>query len=430
MASTRKLPERHNPYLTDDVPSHNELISRRRLGRTRLAPKTGEPDGHDPSATAFDYAHLRAPLPKGIVSPIWGSNKSSPSNYFLMRRSQDGYISATGMFKASFPYAKLEEEEAERKYIQSLVTTSRDETAGNVWIPPESALALAEEYKMVPWIRALLDPSEVLPNPGAEEISHPPKFTSLLQPTLAPPTPVSTRTTRSRRSASPTKSVVSKRAIASPRKRRVASSQSSVTNEPTPSLADSQAPTLVNGDSQNFLPAPTATVAKVEDTDGEIKIESLEKETPVVLEPAEEEPKIKVHVDQDIKLEGGEEVKHTHVEVEVPVFGGKLPSSEDAAKMIAEAKAMVEAATKTVEDETPSSSSKPKRKAEDIADGEDEERTEGEASAPQAKKVKTQEEVRKQTIRKRAYLGLGATLAVGAVSALFPVIAPYIANAL
>lgn len=428
MAPTRQLPERHNPYLSEDVPSHNELISRRRLGRTRLAVKTGEPGaGDDPSATAFDYAHLRAPLPKGIVSPIWGSNKSSPSNYFLMRRSQDGYISATGMFKASFPYAKLEEEEAERRYIQSLSTTSHDETAGNVWIPPESALALAEEYKMVPWIRALLDPSEVLPNPGAEEISHPPKFTSLLQPTLAPPTPVSTRTTRSRRSASPTKSVVSKRAIASPRKRRIASSQSSVTNEPTPSLADSQTPTLVNGDSQNFLPVPTTTVAKVEDADGEIKIESIEKETAVVLEPTEEEPKIKVHVDQDVKVEHGEEVKHTHVEVEVPVFGGKLPSSEDAAKMIAEAKAMVEAATKAVEDETPSSSSGPKRKADDI---EDEEKEEGEAAAPQAKKAKTQAEVRKQTIRKRAYLGLGATLAVGAVSALFPIIAPYIANAL
>ncbi|KAK4187224.1 hypothetical protein QBC35DRAFT_452539 [Podospora australis] len=105
-------------------------------------------------------------------------------------------------------------------------------------------------------------------------------------------------------------------------------------------LADSQAPTLVNGDSQNFLPAPTTTVAKVEDTDGEIKIESIEKEAPIVLEPVEKEHKIKVHVDQNINLEGGEEVKHTHVEVEVLVFGGKLPSSEDAVKMIAEAKAM------------------------------------------------------------------------------------------
>ncbi|KAL2131410.1 hypothetical protein VTI74DRAFT_5143 [Chaetomium olivicolor] len=440
MAPNRHLPERHNPLLLEDVPPHSELVARRRLGQTQLTARmvAALPGGEVDTSTlgAFDYAHLRAPLPKGIVSGIF---KSSPPSYFLMRRSQDGFVSATGMFKATFPYATQEEEEAERKYIKSLSSTSTEETAGNVWIPPEQALTLAEEYRILPWIRALLDPADIVPNATTDsgppkKISAPPKFFSA-QPALAPPTPSAVR--RSRRSASPTKSIGTKRAVASPRKRRVASSQSSVVTENLPpSTSDSVSPTLVNGElsfQSQLSTASTTKVAKLEEaTETELTIESIEKEPSVVLEPVEEEPKIKVHVDQDVKVDAdGDEVKHTKVEVEVPILG-ELPSPEDAAKMVAEAKAMVEAAVKADSESAvaiASASNKGKRKADEIA--QDEEGKEGDAvEPPKAKKVKTEAEIRKDKIRKRAFFGLTATVAVGAFGALLPVLAPYVANVL
>jgi hypothetical protein len=49
------------------------------------------------------------------------------------------------MFKATFPWASQAEEEAERKYIKTLDTTSLDETAGNVWIAPSHGMVLLGE---------------------------------------------------------------------------------------------------------------------------------------------------------------------------------------------------------------------------------------------------------------------------------------------
>lgn len=40
------------------------------------------------------------------------------------------------MFKIAFPWAKAEEEKAERDYVKSKTETSVDETAGNLWIAP------------------------------------------------------------------------------------------------------------------------------------------------------------------------------------------------------------------------------------------------------------------------------------------------------
>ncbi|KEY68133.1 hypothetical protein S7711_05542 [Stachybotrys chartarum IBT 7711] len=422
---TRELPTRHNPLMVENIPDYPDLVSRRRLGQTKLSPKmVGVEDTHAGGPEMFDYAHLRAPLPKGIVSGIF---KSSPNSYFLMRRSFDGYVSATGMFKATFPYAEAIEEEIERKYIKSLPTTSHEETAGNIWIPPDQALELAEEYRISPWVRALLDPAQIVISNAGElspkNISAPPKFelpksqAHAPQHQLAPPTPSAIpRSSRTlRRSASPTKSVA-KRATASPRKRATKAKL-----EVVEALAEKV--DEVNGETKE---------AREED----IVMKTTEFEPAIVLEPREEDPKVKVQVTEEVTKDSkGREVKHTVTDLEIPLMSGEPPSAEEIAEMMAAAKEMVEKQKEEREEavkdeeveeasqvaETAASAKKSKRKAADISLDEEEEAQKAEGSlvttseAPAAKKVRTEVELRKQRVKNRALLGIGATFAVGAL---------------
>lgn len=400
MAPSRHLPERVNPLMTEDIAPYETLVARRRLGQTDLAVKAtqvGTSNSTKPKNLGhFDYAHLRAPLPKGIMSGIF---KPSPASYFLMRRSHDGYISATGMFKATFPYAEAAEEDEERKYVKSLETTSVDETAGNVWIPPQSALKLAEEYQILPWIKALLDntPIEVnLPKDGPPKpINPPPAFFNMPQEPLAAPTP---SRGRPRRSASPSK-------IASPKK-------TTGTTRPRKTKKEGSIEPSTKLISKNLQNASKATSDEEKTIEVQAIAEAFEetKDEPV-------EPVVRVKVDTDVEAKGETEITHTHVEIEMPAGSAELPLPEDTEAMIAKAKDMVDAAVKAqaekgqavVSGELPK---RTKRKAKEVdEDGEEEGAI---APAPAAKKAKVETELRKERVKTRALIGISATLVVGA----------------
>lgn len=372
-------------------------MARRRLGQTDLAVKAGQVGTSNSTKPKnlgeFDYAHLRAPLPKGIVSGIF---RPSPQSYFLMRRSVDGYISATGMFKATFPYAEAEEEEAERKYIKSLDSTSTDETAGNVWIPPTHALELAEEYRILPWIKALLDNAPIEVNNSqkhsspipAKSITSPPPFL-MPQDSLNITAPTPTRG-RPRRAVSPSKIASPKKTTASTRGRKKADSVEPTTKQSNKSL-------------QEALKSAAATVE--DESTSEVKEEDdVKKEN-------NEEPVVRVTVDTEVEVKDEVEITHTHVEVEMPAGKPQLPLPEDTEAIIAKAKEMVEAAVKSTGGASISSK---KRKAEEVEEDDEENENEiAETAAPPAKKAKVEVALKKERVKTRALIGLSATLAIG-----------------
>lgn len=309
------------------------------------------------------------------------------------------------MFKATFPWAELYEEELERKYIKSLDSTSPDETAGNVWIPPLHALELAAEYQITSWIEALLDnqPIEVNPSKDAapKTITPPPKF---LKPhdLNAPASPPA----RSRRSASPSKIASPKKLAASPRKQKTA--KASTSDAPSSPVSKKASKTAEK---------PAAEVDEKDASATNKSTSSL---------PSGISEVVKVTVDSDV-LDNGDntETTHTHVEVEMPASLPDLPLPDDTEAMIAKAKEMVEAAVEVESAAAKGSKNKrsSKRKAAAVQEEEEEDvktKETAEGAGPAAKKAKidpkAESELKKEIVKKRALIGISATLALGYVS--------------
>ncbi|KAK2766879.1 hypothetical protein FQN54_006193 [Arachnomyces sp. PD_36] len=420
--ATRNLPEKHNPLVSPEAsPDYEELLARRRLGKTNLSVKAaqiGTTNATKPeNLGVFEYAHLRAPLPKDLSgSEIFAATHQQTETYFLMRRSKDGFVSATGMFKIAFPWAKIAEEKAERDYLKSMPTTSQDEVANNVWISPDLALELAKEYRMVNWVRALLDSSEIVQSPASAKklISPPPKFEMPPLDAAALLPPPSTRGGRSRRSVSPSK-------IASPKKgssrrgrqtkamKEANAASASAANASLQSALDSAASAA---DSEEKLEVTANGDHNEEAANG---VEKAEKED----EPSTD----KVKVDVQTTVDTAAHTEKTDVSVEMPVGLPELPLPEDTEDMIAKAKEMVAEANKLQEAEGSASASSPKeskkRKTdESVEDGESADATD--TPAQPAKKAKVLEDrLRRERVRNRALVGVTATLAVAAAIPYF-----------
>ncbi|OQE32888.1 hypothetical protein PENFLA_c001G09498 [Penicillium flavigenum] len=436
---SRTLPKQFNPLITIEVaPSYDELLARRRLGQTNLSVKPaqiGTSNATKPeNLGVFEYAHLRAPLPKDLEgSEIFPSHspQQQPESYFLMRRSKDGFVSATGMFKIAFPWAKAEEERTEREYLKAREFTSEEEVAGNVWISPSFALELSKEYQMYDWVRALLDPTDIVQSSSSakKHITPPPKFEI---PSDEPP--VSQRNRRGR-SASPSKK--------SPRKPRSTRITKDITSTPSTTAANASLqsaldtasglvaeaiPELraVDGEAEVTLSgspgkktkarksARSATAEPEEETKEEKKKEKkkAEKKEKKKQEIQEQDETVEVSVADDAT--DAAKPTHTTVSLDMPISLPEVPSAAETEEMIAQAKEMVEEAIKAQAEgataESTSVKTTSKRKAEDDED----EETSAEASQ-RAKKAKLLEnKLKQERVRNRSIFGVSVAFALAA----------------
>ena len=253
------------------------------------------------------------------------------------------------------------------------------------------------------WVLALLDNEPI--EKGAKDrhnihIQAPPKFDLSKAPNVKlPPHTAGLRQTRARstRSVSPSKMATPSRKIATPRKSRATRGrseamkaeeifQSTATESPSSAL-------VFNGVKQSESVASSVNGDVKEAQDGEVKSET-----------------VRIEVKETVEQKGDSEVTTTNVQIDVPASHPELREPEDPAKMIEEAKRMVEEA-RELDAGASGLLTSSKRKVEEVLDAEE---LEAERPSKLSKKLYTTEQkLTKEKVTRRALVGLTVMAALG-----------------
>ena len=248
------------------------------------------------------------------------------------------------------------------------------------------ALQLADSYGLTDWIKALLDPTDIVQSPSSAKklISPPPKFEMPADKTKLPaPGRTPGRGSTRLRSASPSKIASPVKTKASPRKRQTK-------KEKEAAIANANA---ASASLQSALEDAASVAESSTAVDSQANSPTLNGES------------VKIEVDQTVEEHGDTEVTRTNVTVEMPAGSPELPLPEDTEAMIRTAKEMVEKAKQL--ESSPKVSRK--RKAEEIEPSD----LDAELPVQPAKKARILEEkLKREKVRTRAFVGVTATLAI------------------
>lgn len=294
---------------------------------------------------------------------------------------------------------------------------------------------------MYDWVRALLDPTDIVQSPTSakKQITPPPKFE------LPMDEPTSMR--RSRRSASPSKKSTS------PRKSRTARSAKDVMSTPSTAAANSNlqealemtasmeasanspirpvvleevevkevtvqgSPEKKKGRKPKKAAAETEEGKQEEDEEqkDKKKAEKKEKKKTEKPEKKKKETKEETEIEVTAAAPATDDAQKTTFTLDMPISLPEVPSAAETQELIAKAKEMVEDAIKSQADGAVAGSSSVKVTKKRKPVEEDDEETAAEA-AQRAKKAKVLEDkLKRERVRNRALFGVSAAFALAYV---------------